>query len=195
MPRLDHHWASPASADVNGPAIDLGPRLPLAAYTSNAVWNRDRIGAVAVYCSDGRWGEAFDEFCHRSLNIPRYDRFAVPGGPAWFTRQETRLTGPYFAAREQLDFLVQVHQLERIVLIAHFGCAFYTEMLKCEPREAWPAQVEDVQSAVKTLGQWFPDLTVEAFLAMRNGNQITFHPAAMPHAKGAEFQGPQSVSL
>ena len=35
------------------------------------------------YCSDGRWGEAFDEFCHAGLGLPRYDRFAVPGGPAW----------------------------------------------------------------------------------------------------------------
>jgi hypothetical protein len=159
----------------DGCAVDLGPRLPLAVYTSNEVWNPQRIGAVAIYCSDGRWGDAFDEFCHRALHIPRYDRFAVPGGPAWFTRQQARSSGPYFAAREQLDFLVQVHQLERIVLVGHFGCAFYTEMLKCDPRDALPTQLLDLDAAGKTLGQWFPSLAIEAYFAMRQDNQITFH--------------------
>jgi hypothetical protein len=32
-------------------------------------WHAERIGALAVYCSDGRWGEAFDEFCHRHLQL------------------------------------------------------------------------------------------------------------------------------
>jgi len=52
-------------------------------FISTHLWNPERIGAIAIYCSDGRWGEAFDEFCHEGLHIPRYDRFAVPGGPLW----------------------------------------------------------------------------------------------------------------
>src|SRR5438128_470117 len=59
--------------------------LPPQRFVSGEEWNPQRIGALAMYCSDGRWGDAFDEFCHRSLQIPRYDRFAVPGGPAWLT--------------------------------------------------------------------------------------------------------------
>src|SRR5262245_58336780 len=50
-------------------------------FTSTEIWNPERIGAVVLYCSDGRWGEAFDEFCHGHLLIPRYDRWALPGGP------------------------------------------------------------------------------------------------------------------
>ena len=108
--------------------VDLGPALPLAVYTCQETWDPERVGALALYCSDGRWGEAFDEFCHKRLLIPRYDRWAAPGGPAWLVPREAG-DGLYQATRTQLDFLVRVHELERIVLITHFGCAFYRELL------------------------------------------------------------------
>src|SRR5205823_12547905 len=96
--------------------FELSHRLPMAAYHATERWHPERIGALALYCSDGRWGEAFDEFCHKHLQIPRYDRWAVPGGPAWLAPEGD---GPdfYQGAREQLDFLVRVHELEQIVLI------------------------------------------------------------------------------
>src|SRR5437867_6128241 len=103
-------------------SVDLGPTLPIAVFTSSERWQHARIGALALYCSDGRWGEAFDEFCHRYLEIPRYDRWAVPGGPAWLAPGNDE--GDFYqAAREQLDFLVRVHELEQLVLITHYGCA------------------------------------------------------------------------
>ncbi|HEU4752026.1 MAG TPA: hypothetical protein VFU47_02880, partial [Armatimonadota bacterium] len=68
-------------------------------FTSRETWNPERIGALAIYCSDGRWGEAFDEFCHRGLGLPRYDRFAVPGGPVWLTVRHITLLAPHSAAR------------------------------------------------------------------------------------------------
>src|SRR5580704_5757209 len=97
-------------------AIDLGPDLNMAVFTSMERWQPDRIGALALYCSDGRWGEAFDEFCHKHLQIPRYDRWAVPGGPVWLAPHGDGQDF-YQGAREQLDFLVRVHELEQIVLI------------------------------------------------------------------------------
>ena len=33
------------------------------------------------------------------------------------------------AARKQLEFLVQAHALKRIILITHWGCAFYAHAL------------------------------------------------------------------
>src|SRR5438128_61003 len=111
--------------DGVGP-VELAPDLPVPAFFCTEPWHAERIGALALYCSDGRWGEAFDEFCHRHLQIPRYDRLAVPGGPAL-------LAGPVEgteiaeAVRAPIDFLVRVHELEQMVLITHFGCAFYGE--------------------------------------------------------------------
>ena len=90
---------SPArTADDPLGAIDLGPDLPPLEYTCAERWQPERIGALALYCSDGRWGEAFDEFCHKHLLIPRYDRWAVPGGPAWlaflhFEQRRSELVG------------------------------------------------------------------------------------------------------
>lgn len=157
--------------------MDLGPDLPLADFTSTWAWDEDRIHAMALYCSDGRWGLAFDEFCQKHLRIPRYDRWAVPGGPAWLVPGEED-TGFSQAARQQLDFLVQAHGLERIVLITHYGCAYYGERLKRSPTDCLPAQSADLRRAADTLCQWYPDIHVETFLAMRSGSRLSFHGVA-----------------
>src|SRR4029077_4901239 len=131
--------ATPGSEPMRWSKVDLGPELPMAVFTSMEVWNPERIGAVALYCSDGRWGEAFDEFCQKHLGIPRYDRWAVPGGPAWLLPTGEQ-TGFLQAAKLQVEFLVNVHNLERIVLITHYGCAYYGQQLKGSPDETLAAQ-------------------------------------------------------
>jgi hypothetical protein len=158
-------------------AVELAPDLPPAVFTSTDRWHPERIGALALYCSDGRWGEACDEFCHKHLNIPRYDRWAVPGGPAWLAASDD---SPEFAhaARDQLDFLVRAHELEHIVLITHFGCAYYGHRLGKSPRDCLPAQTDDVRTAATALRRCYPGMRVDAFLAMRTGNCLSFHQLA-----------------
>ena len=73
-------------------------------FTSRHPWNPERIGALAIYCSDGRWGEAFDEFCHEGLRIPRYDRFAVPGGPLWLVMRDVSLMIPHSCGSRPTSF-------------------------------------------------------------------------------------------
>jgi hypothetical protein len=152
----------------------LGSPLPMVAYHAYERWHPDRIGALAFYCSDGRWGEACDEFCHRHLQIPRYDRWAVPGGPAClaaYPGDESLLD----AARTQLDFLVKAHGLERFVLITHYGCAWYGHRLEKSPDDCLCAQLADLRTAAAVLRNWYPELEVEGFLAMREQAWITFH--------------------
>jgi hypothetical protein len=102
---------------------------------------------------------------------------AVPGGPAWLAA-----TGDggalRQAARQQLDFLVRVHELEQIVLITHFGCAHYGHRLEKTPTECLPAQRADIRTATNTLHAWYPDIRVEAYLAMRHGRLLSFHQLA-----------------
>jgi hypothetical protein len=162
-------------SDVKWTEIELPPDLPMPVFTSTEPWNDKRVGAMAVYCSDGRLGEAFDEFCHRGLSVPRYDRFAVPGGPAWFAHDDAEHPALYQAAREQMEFLVRTHNLDRILLFTHWGCGFYKQRTGKGPRESWDAQRADLHDAADTLRQWFPKVKVEAYLAMRLLSQITFH--------------------
>jgi hypothetical protein len=154
--------------------VDLGPPLPIGVYACHETWNPERIGALALYCSDGRWGEAFDEFCHKRLLLPRYDRWAVPGGPAWLVPRDTG-GELYQATRTQLDFLIRVHELERIVLITHYGCAYYRELLRQPPDACVATQLGDLHTAQDALHRWFPDIQVETYLAMQRGKCISFH--------------------
>ena len=157
---------------------ELGARLPLAVFTSTERWHPERIGALALYCSDGRWGEAFDDFCHHYLHIPRYDRWAVPGGPAWLVPAEDGRDLAR-AAREQLDFLVHAHELNRVVLVTHYGCAQYAHRLRRPAPECLPVQIEDVRAAAATLRSWYPGVRVEGYLAMRGETSRPTALAAM----------------
>ncbi len=155
-------------------SVDLGPPLPMPVHTSTETWNPERIGAMAIYCSDGRWGESFDEFCHKRLLIPRYDRWAVPGGPAWLVPGKT--SPELFAAtREQIGLLVRVHELTRIVLVTHYGCAFYRALIGKPPDGCLAFQMDDLRSVTKTLNEWFPKINVEAYVAMQRGKCLSFH--------------------
>ena len=162
------------TGSIDWVSVDLGPNLPMAVFTSMERWHPERIGALALYCSDGRWGEAFDEFCHRRLLIPRYDRWAVPGGPGVLVPRDNNR---HFlqATREQLDFLVRVHELERIVLITHYGCAYYAGLLNRDADGCLPVQMEETLKAAETLRGWFPSIGVESYLAMRRHNCLSFH--------------------
>jgi hypothetical protein len=175
--------SSHATSRLGGGAIELGPNLPMASFHALERWHPERIGALALYCSDGRWGEAFDEFCHRHLQIPRYDRWAVPGGPAWIA-MPPKDPALLKATRLQLDFLVRAHELERVVLITHYGCAWYGDRLQQSPDECLPAQAEDIQAAGAALQSWYPGLKVEAYLAMRRQEWVSFHPLDLNNGVG-----------
>jgi hypothetical protein len=147
-------------------------------FTSPLSFNSARVHAVAVYCSDGRFGEQVDDFLHRGLGLPRYDRLAVPGGAACLAghfntyREED-------GVKEQLRFLLAVHQVRRVVLIAHEGCAFYSERLHISPLQLESKQREDMVKAVRRVQGLGRELEVTAFFARLNGNTVCFEPAAL----------------
>jgi hypothetical protein len=147
-----------------------------AAYESSLRFDENRIRAAAIYCSDGRFGEHVDDFLHNALELPRYDRLAVPGGAAC-------LAGHFLAHREedglveQLNFLIKAHGLERIVLIAHQDCAFYTERLHVAPWRVETQQREDMQTAVARLRLFGRNMAVAGFfLRKRPDGAIRFEP-------------------
>ena len=91
-------------------------------FESRAPYEPERIRAAAIYCSDGRMGAHFDDFLTNGLKLPRYDRVALPGGPAALAQHaETKLE--HAAVADELKFLVEEHGLRRVVRrSAHLCC-------------------------------------------------------------------------
>ncbi len=146
----------------------------MSVFESAAPFNPERIRAAAVYCSDGRLGEQFDDLMHGYLELPRYDRLAVPGGAAC-------LASHFAVYREeegvmaQLRFLVEVHQLERVVLIAHEDCAFYSSRLHISPLQLESQQRIDMKKAISRVRSLNRTLKVDAWFARkRPRDRITF---------------------
>ncbi|HVZ95116.1 MAG TPA: carbonic anhydrase [Phycisphaerales bacterium] len=136
-------------------------------YESRQPYDRARIHAAAIYCSDGRIGEHFDEFLSDGLRLPRYDRVALPGGPACLAGH-TQANLEEKGVVDELKFLVEVHQLKRVVLIAHSGCAFYATRLELkEPRLELVQRADLVRAAayvqrvtgLEAIDAWFARLT------------------------------------
>lgn len=136
-------------------------------------YNPQRVQAVAVYCSDGRYGEQIDELMNRGLGLPRYDRLAVPGGAAC-------LAGHFYTYREeegvqeQLRFLVSVHKVRRVVLIAHQNCAFYTDRLHVASLQLETLQHQDLIKAARRVQRFGLDLQIDVFYARLKGDIVCF---------------------
>jgi hypothetical protein len=142
------------------------PQAESPGFESSVRFDENRIHAAAIYCSDGRFGEQFDDFLHNGLKLPRYDRLALPGGAAC-------LAGHFLASREedalldQLRFLIRAHGLERIALIAHHNCAFYTHQLHVPPAELEVRQRDDLYAAAERIRSISRNLAIGIFFARK----------------------------
>jgi len=143
------------------------------AYESNVPYEYSRIHAAAIYCSDGRVGEHFDDFLQNGLKLPRYDRLALPGGPACLAdHPQAHLQAQ--GVVDELKFLIEVHGLKRIVLIAHEGCAFYTTRLELKDRRLELLQGADLIRAAATVRRVTSIDAVEAYYAHHVRGAIGF---------------------
>lgn len=144
-------------------------------FTSSLPFDHTRTRAAAIYCSDGRYNEQFDEFLHTRLNLPCYDRLVVPGGPA-------ALAGHMIAHRaedeldDELRFLIQHHELNRVVLLAHAGCGFYLKKLMVTPATLRESQEADLHRAATRVRAMAANLQVEAYFAQVTDGLVTITP-------------------
>jgi carbonic anhydrase-like protein len=140
-------------------------------WRSSLPFTAERIGAVAIYCSDGRYNEQFDEFLHTRLQLPRYDRLVIPGGAA-------ALAGHFASYREeealndQLRFLATHHALDRAVLIAHRGCGYYLKRLMVSESDLAARQAEDLAKAAERIRDSSPRLRIEAYIASVEDSRV-----------------------
>lgn len=143
------------------------------AYLCRFPFEPERVHAAAIYCSDGRFGEHFDDFLHRGLSLPNCDRLVVPGGPA-------RLVDRFAAVDERraagndLRFLVEAHGLERVVLIAHSSCAYYTTRLDLALERLESVQRSDLAAAVAVVRAMTGLDRIEAYFARTTEEGVLF---------------------
>jgi hypothetical protein len=150
----------------------LGSELREAVYVSGIAFDENRVGAAAVYCSDGRFGEQMDEFLHQGLWLPRYDRVAVPGGAACLAGHSSAQTEKT-ALERQLGFLIEEHGLRRVVLIAHDGCAFY-KTIWLGGKSVERQQATDLERAAERIKLWNSGVEVETYFARKVEGRVMF---------------------
>ncbi len=144
-------------------------------YRSPIPFESARIHAAAVYCSDGRIGDHMDDFLHQGLTLPRYDRVACPGGPVALAGRLPAFWESRGVA-DQLRFLVEVHDVHQVVLIAHGGCAYYGQRLGMDPATAEMEQREDLSRAASAVQRIDAALEVSAFFAHVDGTTLSYEP-------------------
>jgi hypothetical protein len=145
-------------------------------YISSTPYDAERIFAAAMYCSDGRIGDQVDDFLHHGAGFPRYDRLVCPGGPVALSGRLLALWDAR-GVEEQVRFLVDVHDIRFVVLIAHEGCAYYSHRLRLPGDAIEAAQREDLQKATQTVLTLAPGVVVTRFFARRAGAAMTFESA------------------
>lgn len=147
-------------------------------FRSQLRYNPQRMHAAAVYCSDGRVGEHFDDFLQNGLSLPRYDRVALPGGPACLAGyDEARVE--QVGIVDELKFLIDAHGLTRVVLIQHQGCAFYTARLKVGVKQLETLQRADLVRAAYFIRHVTSLDRVDAYFARQAADAIEFEPVAI----------------
>lgn len=142
-------------------------------YESSIRYDHARIHAAALYCSDGRVGEQFDDFLQNSLSLPRYDRVSLPGGPACLAGHP-QATLEQQGVVDELKFLVEVHRLERVVLIAHQGCAFYATRLELTEPRMELVQRADLVRAAAFVHRVTGLKSIDAYFARMAGDRVRF---------------------
>ncbi len=144
-------------------------------YDSRIPYEQHRIHAAAIYCSDGRVGEHFDDFLQNGLHLPRYDRVALPGGPACLAGHP-QATFEEKSVIDELQFLVDVHGLKRVILIAHQACAFYSSRLQLMDRRLELVQKADLVRATAVVQSVTKVDQIDAYFARLVDNCIRFEP-------------------
>ena len=136
----------------------------------------ERFDAAAVYCSDGRFGDQVGQFMRDGLAVKNFDRIAVPGGPgALIGHKGANMQAGGVLA--DLKFLIEAHELSRVVLIAHDGCAFYKAALGLDATQLEPQQHTDLKAAAESIRRAVNVPTIEAYFARRTpDNTIAFEP-------------------
>ena len=165
------------SEPVPNPAMHIG--VSPATFRSSKPWKDQRPRDLVVCCSDGRFHSHIEEFVDTHLGIPESDLLVIPGGP-----HALQLLSNYpkarWATKFFFEFLARHHQISRIVLIGHEGCAWYRSVVFAgrDLNLIKECQQQDLQAALGVAKDTHPRAKVELYFAKPEGGNVEFSEVA-----------------
>ena len=125
---------------------------------------QSEAGVIVVHCSDPRYQWHFHEFLRHGLGVREYGLIAVPGGPQLLARLEF-LPKFSWAGWRWLKFLVDLTKPERVIVINHEDCRWYSSLLRAtDPELVRRRQLADLREIQREFGERFSGL-IEAYYA------------------------------
>lgn len=146
-------------------------------YTSQAPLAEHESTVLVICCSSHVFLPSTQEFVEKGLELEpgRYDLLAVPGGPQFLLLTEYL---PKFAwvGHRWVKFLVERHQLKRVIVISHEDCAWYSEERFVPQflqkfgvgRSLKERQREDLREIIQALRALGLPISVEAYYAEKS---------------------------
>lgn len=147
-------------------------------FESGVEFGAERIAAIAVYCSDGRWNQHFDDFLTNGTNLSHYDRLTIPGGPGALADQPG-VKATDRGALKELEFLVRAHELDRVILMQHVECAYYISILGIDPDAMEAKQSADLIAAAQNIREVTGVPRIDAYITKVAGGSVSFHRVAV----------------
>ena len=147
-------------------------------FESGIPYQNGGVSTAAVYCSDGRFSAQCEDFLFHGLEIEHCDLIVVPGGPA-------RLAGydePGFddhAILDELAFLIESHQLQRVILIQHDDCGHYQLRLGVSGEDLRPLQNLDAVRAAQAIHDATGLERIECYCAVVSEGAVQFEPIGL----------------
>ena len=132
-------------------------------FISNIPWKEGRTTqTLVIHCSAYDFRPYFQEFITDGLKLTEYDVLAIPGGIQV-------LTLAYFlpklesTVKKMISFLVEKHDLKRIILVGHHDCGWYKDF-RFGPVHIDLAkrQLDDLKTVAKQLRE-VHGLAIEAY--------------------------------
>ena len=128
---------------------------------------RAKTDVLVLHCSDHRFQAGMREFLDEGLGLQaNYDSLVVPGGPQCLVEMPA-LPKFAWASRKWSRALIQLHDLKRLVLIAHQDCGWYKWLAQGEAAqgEVRKKQEEDLRAAKRAACELEPGLSIDLLYA------------------------------
>lgn len=133
---------------------------------------------LIIMCSGIGFIQKVLEFIHQDLKLADtdYDLLAVPGG-AHSLGITAFLPKFRWALEHWIKFLVQEHQIKRVIIIDHKNCAWFDKLAISDPefigraQSHWSGNLSDYFAFFSV---YRPDMNIEAWQAENVGDLVQF---------------------